>query len=67
LLLSAHDAFESVDSAIKEEKDIYSTLDVIEYAPRRLLVEDTDTGKALNKKIQDLHALVDAYRKGIIK
>lgn len=67
LLLSAHDAFESVESAIKEEKDIYSTLDVIEYAPKRLLVEDTDTGKALNKKIQDLHALVDAYRKGIIK
>ena len=67
LLLSAHDAFESVDSAIKEEKDIYSTLDVIEYAPSRLLVEDTDTGKTLNKKIQDLHALVDAYRKGILK
>jgi fructose-1,6-bisphosphatase-3 len=67
LLLSAHDAFESVDSAIKEEKDIYSTLDVIEYAPKRLLVEDTDVGKELDKKIQDLHALVDAYRKGIVK
>lgn len=67
LLLSAHDAFESVASAIKEEKDIYSTLDVIELAPKRLLVEDTDTGKSLNKKIDDLHALVDAYRKGYIK
>lgn len=67
LLLSAHDAFESVSSAIREEKDIYSTLDVIEYAPRRLLVEDTDTGKLLKKKINALHALVDAYRKGYIK
>lgn len=67
LLLSAHDAFESVSSAIREEKDIYSTLDVVEYAPRRLLVEDTDTGKVLQKKINDLHALVDAYRKGYIK
>ncbi len=67
LLLSAHDAFESVASAIKKEKDIYSTLDVIELAPKRLLVEDTDTGKMLSKKINDLHALVDAYRKGRIK
>lgn len=67
LLLSAHDAFESVSSAIRDEKDIYSTLDVIEYAPRRLLVEDTDTGKILKKKIEDLHALVDAYRKGFVK
>ncbi len=67
LLLSAHDAFESVSSAIREEKDIYSTLDVIEYAPRRLLVEDTDTGKVLKKKIDGLRALVDAYRKGLIK
>ena len=56
-----------MSSAIKKEKDIYSTLDIIEYAPRRLLVEDTDLGKRLSKKIDALHALVDAYRKGIIK
>lgn len=67
LLLSAHDSFESVDSAIKEEKDIHSTLDVVELAPNRLLIEDTDAGKAQSKKINDLKALVDAYRKGIIK
>lgn len=67
LLLSAHDSFESVDSAIKEEKDIHSTLDVVELAPNRLLIEDTDAGKAQSKKINDLKALVNAYRKGIIK
>ena len=67
LLLSAHDAFESVSSAVREEKDIKSPLDMIEYAPKRLLVEDTDTGKAIKKRIKDLHALVDAYRKGLVK
>ena len=66
-LLSAHDAFESIESAIKEEKDIHSTLDVVELAPNRLLVEDTDAGKSLSKKITDLKALVDAYLKGKIK
>lgn len=67
LLLSEHDAFESVEMAIKEERDIHSTLDVVELAPNRLLVEDTDTGKAQSKKISDLKALVDAYRRGIVK
>ncbi len=67
LLLSAHDSFESIESAIKEEKDIHSTLDVVELAPNRLLVEDTDTGKAQSKKICDLKALVDAYRRGTVK
>ena len=67
LLLSAHDAFVSAESAIQKEKDIYSTLDVIDLAPRRLLIEDTDAGKVQAKKIQDLKALVEAYRMNKIK
>lgn len=67
LLLSAHDAFESVDSAIKEEKDIHSTLETIAYAPKRLLVLDTDNGKELTKRIDALHALVRAYLQGTVK
>ena len=67
LLLSAHEAFESVERAIKDEKDMYSTLETIDFAPARLLVEDTDMGKSIQKRIDALHALVDAYRKGIVK
>ena len=67
LLLSAHDAFESVETAVTKDEDMYSTLDVIERAPKRLLVEDTDKGKALQGRIDALKALVVAYRKGLIK
>jgi fructose-1,6-bisphosphatase-3 len=67
LLLCAHDAFESIESAITEEKDIHSTLNVVELAPKRILVEDTDSGKKTKKKIDALRALVDAYRRGVIK
>lgn len=67
LLLSAHDSFESIESAIKEEKDIHSTLDILENSRYRLLVGDTDAGKRNMKKINDLHALVAAYRSGIVK
>lgn len=67
LLLSAHDSFESVKHAITTDDDMYSSLDTIDAAPVRLLVEDTDGGKRLQKKINDLRALVDAFRKGIVK
>lgn len=67
LLLSAHEAFESVKNAIENDCDIHSTLEEIDLAPRRLLVEDTDTGAAIKRKIRDLRAIVDAFRKGIIK
>lgn len=67
LLLSAHDTFVSTESAINEENDIYSPLEVIDLAPRRLLVEDTDAGKARRKKIEDLKALVKAYKSGKIR
>ena len=67
LLLSAHDAFESVKNAIATDDDIYSSLDIIDMAPARLLVEDTDTGKQIQKRINDLRALVEAFRKGLIK
>lgn len=67
LLLSAHDSFESVKNAISKDDDIYSSLDTIDAAPTRLLVEDTDGGKRIQKKINDLRALVDAFRKGLVK
>ena len=67
LLLSAHDAFESVKNAVTKDHDIHSSLDVIDIAPSRLLVENTDTGKEIQKKIDDLLALVDAFKKGFVR
>lgn len=67
LLLSAHDSFESVEMAIKNEVDIHSTLDIIDTAPKRILLEHTDYGIAAAKKIEALKALVEAYKQGTIK
>ena len=35
--------------------------------PRRLLIADTDDGAALRERIDDLMALIEAYRSGVIK
>lgn len=67
LLLSAHDSFESVEMAIKNEVDIHSTLDIVDTAPKRILVADTDDGIEAAQKIDALNALVNAYKQGLIK
>ena len=67
LLLSSHEAFESVNDAIKKDHDIHSSLETVALTPKRLLIEDTDAGAKLTRKIEDLEALVEAFRKGVLK
>lgn len=67
LLLVSHEAFESKEKAIKEEKDILSTTMVLEREVVRKKVQDTDDGEEIKLQIADLMTLLDAYQKGIIK
>ncbi|MTI68447.1 MAG: fructose-1,6-bisphosphatase [Firmicutes bacterium] len=66
LRLASHQPFESTDKAIKEERDVLSTLAVLEKVNRKY-VSDTDIGKELKKQIKDLEMLLVAYRMGRIK
>lgn len=66
LILAAHEPFESTESAIANESDIYSESIVIKRVSSRKLVGDTDTGKQLRAKIRDLEELLEAYHSGII-
>ena len=42
-------------------------MQVVETLPERLLIIDTDQGAELVQQVDDLKALVDAYKKGLIK
>ncbi|MBQ7902013.1 MAG: fructose-1,6-bisphosphatase [Clostridia bacterium] len=64
LHLVTHEPFESVTAAIEQEKDIHSVSDFIEKTPTRLYIADTDNGKEIARKIDDLKNLIDAYRSG---
>ena len=66
LHLVTHDPFESIASAIEQEKDLHSVSTFIEKTPTRLYIADTDSGKLIKEKINDLKALIDAYRSGTI-
>ena len=67
LNLVAHRPFESTASAISAEQDIHSVQSLVKQMPRRLLIADTDEGDMLRARVDDLMALIAAYRSGVIK
>lgn len=66
LVLAAHEPFESVEKAVQDGSDIVSHTILVEHVVKRKTVADTDIGKELQEMIQDLEALLLAYREGVI-
>lgn len=66
LILAAHQPFQSTEEAIASEADILSDSMVVHQLQKRLLVGDTDEGKRLKVRIQELQELLKAYRSGIL-
>ncbi|MCR5734965.1 MAG: fructose-1,6-bisphosphatase [Lachnospiraceae bacterium] len=64
--LAAHEPFESKESAIEKETDIYSDSLLVEASSYRLRVADTDTGTELKEQISQLEDLLEAFRDGVI-
>ncbi len=67
MLLAAHEPFTSSYDAIYNNVELISEISIVDQAPKRILVEDTDIGKKLASDIEDLKMLVSAYRFGIIR
>ncbi len=67
LLLAAHQPFESTEKAIEDEIDIHSQTRILEQRHNRIRIADTDTGEEIRHEIDDLKALLKAYRSGAIK
>ncbi len=65
--LVQHEPFKSTEDAIRTGVDIKSTTQIVEMSSHRMLVADTDTGRAMKEKIDDLKELLYAYRHGWIK
>ncbi len=67
MILVSHEPFESLHNAIYEEKDSIPNTVYIKESKKRKFVNDTDIGSELRSSIENLHLLLDAYRKGYIK
>lgn len=66
LLLTAHQSFESTQEAIEKEEDIHSTTKILEQASEPIRVKDLDSGRKIQRRIDDLKNLLKAYRSGLI-
>lgn len=64
LTLTAHEPFESPETAVRDERDIVSKREAVEFMDKRILVGDTDDGEKIRRKIDDLKMLISAYRSG---
>lgn len=64
--LVAHEPFESTESAIINESDIFSDSFILETAALRQKISDTDIGAELRESIHQLEELLQAYRDGIL-
>ena len=62
----SHRPFSGRQEAIKENKDIASTSEVFERMERRVKIAGTDIGSELQQQVDDLKALLHAYRMGEI-
>ena len=67
LLLASHQPFESTQKAVSEEVDIDTETEIIHTHPSRMRVRDTDRGREIQHQIDELEALLHAYREGLIK
>lgn len=64
--LVSHEYFESAEAAVRKESDIFSDSILVETAPRRIRVADTDIGEEIRDSITQLEALLQAYQDGVI-
>lgn len=65
--LVSHEPFAGRSDAVRSNKDILSTHVVFDTAQSRITVGETDIGKRLRSDIDDISALLDAYRDGTVK
>ena len=66
LRLVAHEPFSGRANAIRENLDIASTTQIFERMDTRQKIAETDIGRQLQEQIDDLMALLAAYRSGAI-
>lgn len=66
LRLMQHEPFTSLERALDANSDIRSVPEIVETYSERQFVADTDEGRDLSEQIDDLKALLQAYRSGLI-
>ena len=65
--LVRHHPFESIHQSVAQGMDVIAATQVVEYTDRQILVRDTDKGKRIMARVNDLRELLQAYRSGLLR
>ncbi len=65
--ISAHEPYAGKENAIRNNQDIISDTVIFEPSADKICVRDTDVGKRIQEKIEDLTLLLAEYERGAIK
>ena len=65
--LVEHQPFTSTEDAIRKGTDIRSTRHLVEMRSQRIMMRETDKGREIASRIDDLRRLLFAYRQGLIR
>ncbi len=63
LRIKSHHPFESIFKAVIENKDIDSDSNLVETERKRVRVKNTDIGRGIEKRIEELMELLEIYRR----
>lgn len=63
----SHEPFEGRENAIRENRDILSSPVIFERMDDKVKIRSTDIGNELQRQVDDLKALLAAYRSGLVK
>ena len=65
--ISAHEPFNGMKNAVKNNADILSDTVIFEFSKDKIQVRSTDTGKIIAEKIEDLKRLLKEFKTGSIR
>ncbi|KXB93043.1 firmicute fructose-1,6-bisphosphatase [Megasphaera hutchinsoni] len=65
--IKSHYPFQDIAHVLTQNADIESESEQIELEPKRVMIADTDEGKKICQRIEDLKRLLQAYRQGVVQ
>ena len=66
MYLSEHEPFTTAEETVRNNSDMESKLIPFKTFPERIKIADTDDGRDISARIEDLELLLEAYRAGAV-
>ena len=63
----SHEPIDGKEGAIRENRDIASSSQILERMEKRMKISETDVGAELTRQVNDLKALLKAFKMGVVK